>query len=602
AIVSTTIALVAVFVPLAFLSGNVGRLFNEFGVAVAVAVLISGFVALTLTPMLSSKILKPLHGTSKGWASRTFDSFFDTINKIYDHALRIALNHRIILITSGLVLFLFAYGLFVLLPCVLVPVEDRGVAFGIVLAPEGATLEYTDSYVREIERRILPLPERDGLFTATGLGFGGPGSVTNSFMFLNLKPRSERDKSQQQIVQELFPKLITIPGVLAFVINPPSLGASFSSSPIEYVLQGESYEELNSAIGIMMSEAMKLGYLINLDTDLKLNKPQLDIHIDRERASGLGLSVTDIGSTLETFLGGRVVTDFKRGTKQYDVILQMKPDARSTPDAIQNIYLRGNGGLVPLANVVTVEHTVAPKELNHYNRIRSAKLTASLIPGVTIGQALDDLDRIAKEKLPPGIKREYAGQSLEYKTSSSALYFMFLLAIVFIYLVLSAQFESFVHPFTILLSVPLSVFGALLTLYVFGESLNIYSQIGMIMLIGLVTKNGILIVEFANQQRAQGLSINNAVIEAAKIRLRPILMTSLATIFGILPIAIGLGAGAESRRPLGLVIVGGMLFSTFLTLLIIPVVYSLLARFTSTSKIASGNNVKTNMFENISNE
>jgi multidrug efflux pump len=587
AVVSTTIALVAVFVPLAFLSGNVGRLFNEFGVAVAVAVLISGFVALTLTPMLSSKLLKPLHGTSKGWASRSFDTFFNFLNKIYDRTLRFALNHRVIMLIGGITLFLLAYGLFILLPSELVPVEDRGVAFGIVLAPEGATLDYTDSYVREIERRILPLPERQGLFTATGLGFGGPGSVTNSFMFLNLKSRGEREKSQQQIVQELFPQLITIPGVLAFVINPPSLASNFSSSPIEYVLQGESYEELNNAIGIMMSEAMKLGYLINLDTDLKLNKPQLDIHIDRERASGLGLSVTDIGYTLETFLGGRVVTDFKRGSKQYDVILQMKPDARSTPDAIQNIYLRGNGGLVPLANVVNVEKTVAPKELNHYNRIRSAKLSASLIPGITIGQALDDLDRIAKEKLTQGIKREYAGQSLEYKTSSSALYFMFLLAIIFIYLVLSAQFESFVDPFTILLSVPLAVFGALLTLYVFGESLNIYSQIGLIMLIGLVTKNGILIVEFANQQRAQGFSINDAVIGAATIRLRPILMTSLATIFGILPIAIGLGAGAESRRPLGLVIVGGMLFSTFLTLIIIPVVYSFLARFTSTSKISN---------------
>ncbi|MGB5895567.1 MAG: efflux RND transporter permease subunit, partial [Ignavibacteriaceae bacterium] len=403
--------------------------------------------------------------------------------------------------------------------------------------------------------------------------------------------------------QELFPQLFSIPGVLAFVVNPPSLGSNFSSSPIEYVLQGDSYEELNNAIGIMMSEAMKLGYLINLDTDLKLNKPQLDIHIDRERASGLGLSVTDIGSTLETFLGGRVVTDFKRGTKQYDVILQMTPDARSTPDAIQNIYLRGKGGLVPLANVVRVDNTVAPKELNHYNRIRSATLSASLIPGVTIGQALDDLDRIANEKLPPGIKREYAGQSLEYKSSSSALYFMFLLAIIFIYLVLSAQFESFVHPFTILLSVPLAVFGALFTLYAFGESLNIYSQIGLIILIGLVTKNGILIVEFANQQRAQGLSLIDAAVKAATIRLRPILMTSFATIFGILPIAIGLGAGAESRRPLGLVVVGGMLFSTFLTLIIIPVVYTLLSRITSTSKTSIENNVITDVIENeISND
>jgi multidrug efflux pump len=597
AVVSTTIALVAVFVPLAFLSGNVGRLFNEFGIAVAVAVLISGFVALTLTPMLSSKMLKPLHGTGKGWASRSFDFFFDALNRIYDRFLRSALRHRMIILLTGLVLFLAAYFIFILLPSELVPIEDRGIAFGIVIAPEGATLEYTDSYVRQIESIILPLPERNGLFTATGLSFGGPGSVTNSFMFLNLKPRGERDKSQQQIVQELFPKLFSIPGVLAFVINPPSLGARFSTSPVEYVLQGENYKDLNSAVGILMGEAMKLGYLINIDTDLKLNKPQLDIHIDRERASALGLSVTDIGSTLETFLGGRVVTDFKRGTKQYDVILQLKPAARSTPDAIQNIYLRGNSGLVPLANVVTVDNTVAPKELNHYNRIRSATITASLVPGVTIGQALDDLDRIANEKLPPGIKREYAGQSLEYKTSSSALYFMFLLAIIFIYLVLSAQFESFIHPFTILLSVPLAVFGALLTLYVFRESLNIYSQIGLIMLIGLVTKNGILIVEFANQQRAQGLSIIDAAVKAATIRLRPILMTSFATIFGILPIAIGLGAGAESRRPLGLVVVGGMLFSTFLTLIIIPVVYTLLARFTSKFKIAKEESVKADAIE-----
>jgi multidrug efflux pump len=587
AIVSTTITLVAVFVPLAFLSGNVGRLFNEFGVAVAVAVLISGFVALTLTPMISSQILRPLHGTGKGWASRSFDAFFENLNGFYDRLLRGALHHRILMITSAVVVLLLGLVLFRLLPSELVPTEDRGVGFGIVIAPEGATLEYTDTYVREIENILLSLPECEGLFTATGLGFGGPGSVTNSFMFLNLKPRGEREKSQQQIVQELFPQLLGIPGVLAFVINPPSLGANFSSSPVEYVLQGDNYEELNRAGGTIMGEVSQLGYLINLDSDLRLNKPQLDIHIDRERASGLGVSVADIGSTLETFLGGRVVTDFKRGTKQYDVILQVRPEARSTPDAIQNLYIQSKGGLVQLANVVNVEKTVAPKELNHYNRIRSATISASLAPGVALGKALEDLDRIAQEKLPADIKREYAGQSLEYKSSNSALYYMFLLALIFIYLVLSAQFESFMHPFTILLSVPLAVFGALLTLFVFRESLNIYSQIGLIMLIGLVTKNAILIVEFANQQRARGLNLIEAVVEAATIRLRPILMTSFATIFGILPIAIGLGAGAESRRPLGLVVVGGMLFSTFLTLVVVPVVYTLLAHFTSTQKISN---------------
>ena len=387
------------------------------------------------------------------------------------------------------------------------------------------------------------------------------------------------------------------------MINPPSLGARFNSNPVEYVLQGDNYDELNTAVQTMMGEASKLGYLINLDSDLKLNKPQLDIHIDRERASHLGVSVTDIGSTLETFLGGRRVTDFKRGTKQYYVILQTKPQFRSTPDAIQNLYIRSLGGLVQLANVVKVEKTVSPKELNHYNRIRSATISAGLAPGVTLGQALDDLDKIAKEKLPAGIKHEYSGQSLEYKTSSSGLYFMFLLALIFIYLVLSAQFESFIHPFTILLSVPLAVFGALLTLYIFGQSLNIYSQIGLIMLIGLVTKNSILIVEFANQLRSRGSTVTKAVIEAATIRLRPILMTSFATIFGILPIAIGLGAGAESRRPLGLAVVGGMFFSTFLTLLVVPVVYTLLARFTratekTEAQIAEEKNESSSDLEN----
>jgi multidrug efflux pump len=470
--------------------------------------------------------------------------------------------------------------LFKQLPSELVPVEDRGFGFGIVIAPEGSTLDYTDRYMKEVEARLLVLPERRALFSALGLAFAGPGNVTNGFMFLALKPQAERDKSQQQIIQELFPRLITIPGVLAFVVNPPSLAGGANSNPVEYVLQGDNYEDLNNAVGILIGEASRLGYLVNIDSDLRLNKPQLDIHIDRERAAGVGVSVSDVGLTLETFLGGRTVTNFKRGTKQYDVILQMKPAARSTPDAIQDIYIRAPGGLVQLSNVVKVSETVAPKELNHYNRVRSATISASLAPGVSLGQALDDLDRIAREKLPAGIKRDFGGQSLEYKSSSSGLYLMFLLAVVFIYLVLSAQFESFVHPLTILLSVPLAVFGALLTLFLFRQSLNIYSQIGLIMLIGLVTKNAILIVEFANQLRSRGQPVVEAIIQAATIRLRPILMTSFATIFGVLPIAIGLGAGAESRRPLGLAVVGGLFFSTFLTLMIVPVVYTLLARFT----------------------
>jgi multidrug efflux pump len=587
AVLATTMALVAVFIPVAFLTGSVGRLFREFGITLAVSVMLSSFVALTLTPVLCSRILKKIDKDKpRSWAERSFDNFFDRLGRTYESVLHFSLRAKPLVILGGLALVAVAVWIFGQLPEELVPTEDRGTAFGIVLAPEGSTLEYTDRYMHMIEDQLLPLPERRGLFTAIGLGFGGPGRVTNGFVFLDLKPHRERERKQQDIVAQMFPRLLGIPGVLAFLVNPAALG-NFSSSSVEYVLQADSYEELGQAVGTMMTKAGELGYLINLDSDLRLNKPELQIEIDRERASGLGVSVTDIGTTLETYLGGSVVGNFKRGTKQYDVIAQMRPAGRSTPDIIDQIYLRGAGGLVQLANVVNVTETVAPKELNHFNRVRSATLTANLAPGVGIGQALDDLDRIWKNDLPPAVKRDLGGQSREYRDSKGTLYFMFVLALVFIFLVLSAQFESFVDPLTILLSVPLAVFGALVSLWIFDQTLNIFSRIGMIMLIGLVTKNAILIVEFANQLRTRGRDIADAVVEAASIRLRPILMTSFSTVFGILPIAIGFGAGAESRRPLGIVVVGGVLFSTFLTLLLVPVVYSLLARFTKAKRVGS---------------
>ena len=580
AIVATTIALVAVFVPVAFLQGNVGRLFNEFAISIAFAVVVSSFVALSLSPMLCSRILRPLHGGGTGWATRSFDAFFERLERAYDATLGWVVRRPAVVIATAIALVIGAGFVFTRMPSELVPTEDRGVSFGIVIAPEGATLEYTDRYMRRLEEILLAQPEHQGLFTATGLGFNGPGRVTNGFVFFLLKDREDRERSQQEIVQSLFPQTFSIPGVLAFMINPPSLGGRFSSSPVEYVLQAESYEELGQAVGVLMEKASGLGYLVNLDSDLRLNKPQLDITIDRERAAQLGVSVSEVGSTLETLLGGRVVTDFKRGSKQYDVIVQVRPGQRATPDVIPELYVRSGQGLVQLANVVRVRETVAPKELNHYNRIRSATITANLAPGVSLGEALDDLDAIWEADLPPGIRREFGGQSREFKESSQSLYFLFVLAVVFIYLVLAAQFESFIHPLTILLSVPLAMVGALASLFFLGQSLNIYSQIGLIMLVGLVTKNSILIVEFANQLRARGRETREAVVEAARIRLRPILMTSFATIFGVLPIAIGLGAGGEARRPLGIAVVGGMLFSTFLTLLLVPVVYLLLSRFT----------------------
>jgi len=587
AVVATTIALVSVFLPVAFLTGTIGRLFREFGISLAVAVLISSFVALTLTPVLCSLMLGEVRRrTATNWRERSFEAFFDGLNRSYAATLRFVMARPVlvavvVVVTLGVTVWFYRS-----LPRELVPTEDRGAAFGIVQAPEGATLEYTDRYMRQVESILLPVPERQALFSAVGLGFGGPGRVTDGFLFLRLVPRDQRDRSQQAIVQSLFPRLLAIPGVMAFIINPPSLGGRGSTSPVEYVLQGDDYQTLGQAVQAFMGEASQLGYLVNLDSDLRLNKPQLEIRIDRERAAQLGVSVTDIGTTLETFLGGRVASQFKRGTKQYDVITQVRPTDRARPDVIRNLYLRGRDGLVQLANVVTIDETVAPKELNHYNRVRSATITANLAPGYALGEALDDLDAIADRTLPAGMRTELAGQSLEFRQSSGSLTFMFGLAVAFIFLVLAAQFESFVHPLTILLSVPLAVVGAIVSLFLLGQSLNIFSQIGLVMLVGLVTKNAILIVEFANQLRNRGKATTDAVIEASVIRLRPILMTSLSTVFGILPIAIGFGAGAESRRPLGIAVVGGVLFSTFLTLVLVPVVYRVLARFTEARREA----------------
>lgn len=584
AVLSTTLALVSVFFPVAFLTGTVGRLFREFAVSLAVAVVISSFVALTLTPVLCNVMLSETGKDTKkkrpGWAQRSFDGFFDGLDRAYRATLGFAVRRKALVVGVAILVVVGGSLVWQILPRELVPVEDRGTAFGVVLAPEGATLEYTDGYVRQIEDILLPLPERRGLFTATGLGFSGPGRVTNSFVFLNLVDRDERERSQQEIVGSLFPQLFSIPGVLAFVINPPSLGGNFSSSPVQYVLKAEDYATLGSAVQAMMGEASQLGYLLNLDTDLRLNKPQLDIRIDRERAAQLGVSVEEIGTTLEIYLGGRVVSTFKRGTKEYDVIAQVRPEDRARPSIIESLYIRGETGIVQLANVVQVQESVGPKELNHTNRERSATITASLAPGVDLGTALDDLDAIAARALPAGVRTELSGQSKEFRDSSGSLVFVFGLAVVFIFLVLAAQFESFVHPLTILLSVPLAVVGALVSLWLTGQSMNIYSQIGLVMLIGLVAKNAILIVEFANQLRDKGMEVSAAVVEAAAIRLRPILMTSLSTVFGLLPIAIGLGAGAESRRPLGIAVIGGILFSTFLTLVVVPVVYAVLARAT----------------------
>ena len=589
AILATTVTLVAVFVPVAFLTGRVGRLFNEFGASVAVSVLISGFVALTLTPMLCSRILRRHagqagevdegeHAAASGDGHRGaahedavpeqranwFDRLFARVSDTYEGSVRFAIAHRLMVMIGTVVSVIAIVVLYMGIPTVfpgipkeLTPTEDRGWVFTFIRAPEGATIEYTDRYTRLVEATYDRLPAKDRMFTAIGLF----GPVTDGFMFVGLKPLGKRPPVEV-LTQMLFPQLMGIPGVLAFAFPPPGLGGDFGGD-VKFVLQAETYDQLSQANALMMAEAQKLGYLINMDTDLQLNKPQLEIDIDRDRAAALGVSVADIGATLQTLLGGRRETRFKRGNHEYEVMLQVPRTDRSSPSIIDGLYVRGSQGLVQLASVTRVHEQVAPRELNHFNRVRSATLSAGLAPGVTIGKALDDLHAVAKRVLPVGVRTDLAGASREFVESSGGLNFLFLVALIFIYLVLAAQFESFIHPLTILFSVPLAVFGALFTLRfgaliggllhlpVGGLTLNIFSQIGLIMLIGLVTKNAILVVEFANQRRARGVDLVDAVVGAARIRLRPILMTTLATIFGILPLALGLGAGGESRRPLG---------------------------------------------------
>jgi multidrug efflux pump len=398
---------------------------------------------------------------------------------------------------------------------------------------------------------------------------------------VRLKPWEERERSQQEIVAELQPKMFAAaPGVQAFPSNPASLGGSPRAKPVEFViLTSAPYSELQKMADAVLEEAEKNPNLLNLDMDLKLEKPELRVTVDRDKAADIGADVATIGRTLETMLGGRQVTRFKREGQQYDVIVQVADADRRTPDDLSEIYVRGSGGdMVQLSNLVRVEETVAPRELNHFNQLRSATISASLAPNYSVGEALAYLDAAAERVLPPTAQTDYSGQSREFRTSSADLYFTFLLALVFIYLVLAAQFESFLDPFIIMLTVPLSMTGALLALKLSGGTLNVYSQIGLVTLVGLITKHGILLVEFSNQLRRHGLPIGEAVIEAATLRLRPILMTTGAMVLGALPLALAHGAGAESRQQIGWVIVGGLLLGTLLTLFVIPCAYTLLAR------------------------
>ena len=578
AVVAMTMTLAAVFAPLAFMTGNTGKLFTEFALTVAAAVLVSGFVALTLTPMMCSRILQA--HASHGRLYALTERFFEAMNRGYRRSLSLALRLRWVVVAAFVLVAAGAVATHQSLKSELSPIEDRGFFITLVLAPEGASMDYTDAYAREVEALYAKVPEIHTYFLAVAPGLERPNPVNFAIAFSQLKPWEERTRNVQQITGELAPKLFMgMPGVLAFPINPPSLGQNFRNPPVQFVVQANSYEDLERMTSQLLAKARQSKVLANPDTDLRLNKPQLSVEIDREKAAGMGIDVETIGRTLETLLGGRQVTRFKREGKQYDVIVQLEAKDRDTPADLAAIFVRARDGrLVQLSNLVRVRETVGPKELNHFNRLRATVLSANVAPGYTLGEALEVLEAAAKETLEPTARTELDGPSREFRESGTTLVLTFLLALAFIYLVLAAQFESFVSPLVIMLTVPLAMTGALLALKFSGGTLNVYSQIGLVMLIGLITKHGILIVEFANQTRERGLAAREAVLEASTLRLRPILMTTGAMVLGAVPLAYATGAGAEARQPIGWVIVGGLLLGTLFTLYVVPVAYVLLAR------------------------
>jgi multidrug efflux pump len=574
AVIATTIALVAVFSPLAFLGGTTGRLFNEFALAMAGAVAISSFVALTLTPMLCAKILRV--PKSHGRVFNLFERTFQTITDWYEVALGWAMRRRWLIVGGGVATVAVAALVFMNLKREFVPPDDRGYFPIITIAPEGASLGYTDEYQRRVEAVLAQTDDVEAYFSIVGFG----GRVNGGILFARLVDWSERDRSAQDIIGEVQPRLFGIPGVFAFANNPPAFGGF--GNPVQFVVRHSNFDSLVAGMDRFMVRAQQINGLINLDSDLKVNKPELTIAYDRDRAEDLGVPIRDISSTLQTMLGGQRISTFTRENKLYYVLAQLAPSGRATPRDMTGLYVRGRDQqLVQLSAVASIDEGVGPRQLSHFNRVRSATLSGNLAPGFTLGEGLDSLYVAADEVLPPGSSIALSGESRELEESGNALYFAFILALVVVFMVLAAQFESLIHPFTVILAVPLAVTGALVTLLLTGSTLNLFSQIGMILLIGLVTKNSILLVEYANQLKRTGLNAVEAMLKSGSIRLRPIVMTSVATIMGAMPIALGLGAGSASRRPLGYAIVGGMLFSTLLTLFLVPVVYVLLDALTA---------------------
>jgi multidrug efflux pump len=575
AVISTSITLAAVFLPVIFMDGFVGRLFREFGVVIAGAVLISAFVSLTLTPMLNARMVRK-NPTQKSKFYLATEPFFQGMENAYSRALSSFLEVKymawvILVFVLGITAFIYPR-----IPSELAPLEDRSWMRLIVTAPEGASFEYTDAIIYDIIDFVTDsIPEKRALLTVTAPGFTGSGAVNTGFVRIALTPPETRKRSQQQLAGYVMKNVAKFPEARIVAIQQQTISTGgFGGLPVQFVIQAPDFERLKDKLPLFLEKARKNPIFQGVDVNLKFNKPEILLTIDRERAKALGVSVLEVAQTLQLAFSGQRFAYFTKEGKQYQVIGQFDRANRDEPVDISSIYVRSEtGASVRLDNIVTMKEESSPPQLYHYNRYQSATVSAGLAQGKTIGEGIEVMQEIAQEVLDESFSTELSGASRDYAESSSNTSFAFILALVLVYLILAAQFESFRDPITIMITVPLALAGALLSLWLFNQTLNIFSQIGTIMLIGLVTKNGILIVEFANQLRESGLSISQAVLQASVSRLRPILMTSLATALGALPIALALGAGAESRVGMGIVVVGGIMFSLILTLFIIPAVY-----------------------------
>lgn len=581
AAIATTIALVAVFVPVAFLRGVTGRFFYEFGLTVAVAIAFSTFVALSLTPMLCARYLKIGHrSASVSRLQRLLDATegpLTTLTQQYGRTLEWALGHRWIVFTGALAAFALLAVLTGLVGKDFLPQDDRGSFAAVLETPEGSTLAYHDRYQRQVEDILTGTPEIRSYFSVVAISSTGRGAVNRGMIFVRMTDRHERRRSQQEVMQDLRQRLEQVSGARTFLMTFNAITRGSSSKPLSLVLQHPDFEKLRAYAPKVMQRLAGIPGLRDVDSDLEMEKPQLDVTINREKAAALGISAREIATTLSTLLAGQDVSRYRQGTERYDVIVQLAPEYRSNPDDLGAIAVRTRAGeLVPLSTILTVRETIGPNALNHYNRARSVEIDANL-EGITLGDAIKQGTAAAREVLPPGFTISLSGESREFTEGAGNLSVAFLLGLLMVYLALAGQFESFVHPFTIMLAVPLGMLGGIGALWALGMTLNVNSVIGLIMLMGLVTKNSILLIDFTLTLERRGRPRDEAIREAGVLRLRPILMTAFSTIFGVLPIAFAFGTGSVGRRPLGVAVAAGMTVSTVLTLVVVPVFYSLLA-------------------------